>query len=204
MSRNKITKTLTNLNKKKIYIPAPGSSPDIVSRYLFKKAGVTPVIGYRSAPEAAALYIHGRIDTVILPEPYATLAATKGKETKSVIQLRDIWMKSEKGSGIPQTALVTFQPESEKEKREIENFLEQLSDSVAWVNSHPADSAKYAKNLIGLDSAIVSKSIPRMNLSAITGSKIRESVRPYLEKLLKLNPASVGGKLPDEGFYPDR
>ena len=43
--------------------------------------------------------------------------------------------------------------------------------------------------------------IPYCNLVAISGDEMKTKLSGYLQTLFDANPQSVGGTLPDEGFY---
>ena len=48
---------------------------------------------------------------------------------------------------------------------------------------------------------IAKKAIPECNIVFKTGTEMRETAGGFLQVLYDANPQSVGGKLPDEGFY---
>jgi NitT/TauT family transport system substrate-binding protein len=48
---------------------------------------------------------------------------------------------------------------------------------------------------------LAEKAIPKANIVFLDGEKSKSPMNAFLEVLYELNPASVGGKLPDEAFY---
>ena len=48
---------------------------------------------------------------------------------------------------------------------------------------------------------IAEKALPYCNIVCLTGAEMQEALSAYLQVLYDLNPASVGGKLPEDSFY---
>ena len=66
--------------------------------------------------------------------------------------------------------------------------------------SHPPGTAHVEK--YGITKAAVAKqAIPKCNITIITGSDAKDKISKYLNVLYEANPASVGGKLPEDNFY---
>ena len=102
---SKDIKSFKSLNKEDIYIGGQGSSPDVISSYLFKKNSITPKVSYRESSEIAKLLITNKIDTAVLPEPLASMVLEKNKKMKRIFILKNEWTKLNKQSGIPQVAI---------------------------------------------------------------------------------------------------
>jgi NitT/TauT family transport system substrate-binding protein len=51
------------------------------------------------------------------------------------------------------------------------------------------------------EAALVKKAIPNCNIVYIDGTEMKNSAQPFLNILLKANPKSIGGKMPNEDFY---
>lgn len=89
VSSDESVKSITDLNDKKLYIGARGSSPDVIARYVLGKNSVNANIEYRTSPEIAKLIIAGKIENAVLPEPLATLVMFKKKEIRRVLELKE-------------------------------------------------------------------------------------------------------------------
>lgn len=48
---------------------------------------------------------------------------------------------------------------------------------------------------------IAKKALPYCNITFISGDEMKTALSGYLQALYDQNPASVGGELPDDGFY---
>jgi len=57
------------------------------------------------------------------------------------------------------------------------------------------------KHDLGLKAAVAAKAIPRSAYVYEGAREARPSIEALLGVFLQLSPASVGGKLPDDGFY---
>jgi NitT/TauT family transport system substrate-binding protein len=197
--------SILDLRNKDIYIPAPGSSPDVIARYLFKREGVTPQIHYSSSPEIAKLIISGRIQRAVLPEPLASLAAAKSSGTvRKIADLSATWKSVNRGSkGIPQVALCCSGTFYKEHQREIKNLSESLTASVTWVNANPREAGEFGARSGGLKipAAIIEMSIPSMNITWQKASDEKEDIESYLNALYEMDPKTTGGSLPDSGLY---
>ena len=57
------------------------------------------------------------------------------------------------------------------------------------------------KKLEELRAAVAEKAIPYCSLVCITGADMKTAVSGYLQTLYDLKPETVGGAMPDDGFY---
>ena len=74
--------------------------------------------------------------------------------------------------------------------------------SIAWVTAQPLEAgALVEKQELGLKAGIAAKAIPRSAYVFTAAPEARGAVEALLGVFLELAPASVGGKLPDDGFY---
>ena len=48
---------------------------------------------------------------------------------------------------------------------------------------------------------IAETALPSCGIAFISGTTMRDSLKPFLEILFDANPAAVGGALPDDNFY---
>ena len=54
---------------------------------------------------------------------------------------------------------------------------------------------------IGPAAAIAEKAVPNCNIVFLTGNEMEQVAKANLQVLFDANPSSVGGALPDDGFY---
>ncbi len=198
--------SLKSLNGAQLSIPAPGSSPDVIGRYLLKKNNVNPDIVYGSSPEIAKLLIAGKITNAILPEPLASSVIFKSQDGSihKVTDLRQEWLTLHpETGGIPQVGICTTIEFYNSRSREISAFISTLRESVEWTNSHYQEAAVIGKEKISLaiPESVIAESIAAMNLTCKSAKESRKDLEIYFEALYTMDPKTVGGKEADDAFF---
>jgi NitT/TauT family transport system substrate-binding protein len=100
------------------------------------------------------------------------------------------------------TAFVVSSRLATERPRAARAILAAYSDSIRWVLADPVAAGALAeKDGLGITAAVAAEAIP---LSAYVFTSALEA-RPAIEALLGVflaeAPVSVGGRLPDDGFY---
>ena len=83
----------------------------------------------------------------------------------------------------------------------VAKFLEEYAASVDYVNENPAEAAVLVEAQGIVKAAVAEKAIPYCSLVCITGADMKTAVSGYLQTLYDLKPETVGGAMPDDGFY---
>jgi NitT/TauT family transport system substrate-binding protein len=100
------------------------------------------------------------------------------------------------------TALVVSSRLASEKRQAVAAILDACSASISWVVAHPTEAgALVEKHELGLKAPIAAKAIPSSAYVFIPAPAARKSVEALLSVFLDLAPASIGGKLPDGGFY---
>jgi NitT/TauT family transport system substrate-binding protein len=74
--------------------------------------------------------------------------------------------------------------------------------SIERVRATPAEAgALVQKHEMGLTAAVATAAIPRSNLVFIDAQTARPQIEGLLRLFLEAAPASIGGALPNDGFY---
>lgn len=182
---NKKIDDIKDLDKKKILIGAQGSSPDIISKFLFQKNNIVPNVTYRSTPEVAKLMIIQKGDNAVLPEPIATLVLEKNPKLIRTIIYKDQWEKATSLSGIPQVGLYTTNKYNNTHSKEIENFIDQYKLNLIDLRKDPTNFIELAQEKfnIKLSDKGYKESIKYMNLTLIDGEKGDKLVEEYVKIL---------------------
>jgi len=210
VTRDSSIRTMADLAGKKVSVAGQGSTPEYVFRALLEKAGLkkdSVTLDYSiPTPELAAALVSGRISYAVLPEPFATLAVMNGADGSvpiiRAIRLRDAWKESDLGSDFPMTVCVIRKAYAERHPSTVRKFLAAYKASIEWTVAHPAESGAMveAANL-GLKAPVVTKAIPSSNYVYIPADEGRDSIESLLSVFLGFSPESIGGRLPDDGFY---
>ena len=185
-----------------------GSTPDIVLQYLLNENGIDPQkdinLDYSmNHVELANAMIANKANLGILPEPFATMVTMRNPEVKIMMSLEDEWKKIQgPDSSIAQGCMLVSNEFLNKHPQIVEEFLKEYAASINWVNQNLAEAGVLVeKHDLGMQAKIAEKAIPRSNIRFATAQEAKGALDKYYQVLLQFSPESVGGKLPDEGFY---
>jgi len=198
LSNNNEIKKIEDLKDKKLSVPAPGSSPDIITQYYLEKKGIKLNIDYSSSPEITKLFIAGRIENCVLPEPYASKAISKNKKARRILNFKEGWREVAGSSNIPQVGLVSKTTYIKANKKMVDKFLRDYKEAVKWVNENMNIAAKLASKKLGIESEVIKESIPKMNLISLESDKAYKELKIYYKILNEANEKVIGGSIPDE------
>ncbi len=207
LSADPSVSSLADLRGKRINVAGQGATPDFLFRRLLKGAGLDPEKDLRldyalPYPEAATALAAGKISFAILPEPFSTMARSANPALRPVLDLGVLWTQQTGQSSYPMTAFVVSSKLASERPQAVKAILDAYAASIAWVVARPAEAgALVEKQDLGLKAAIAEKAIPLSAYVFKLASSARPSVEALLGAFLDLAPASVGGKLPDDGFY---
>jgi NitT/TauT family transport system substrate-binding protein len=90
----------------------------------------------------------------------------------------------------------------EEHPEAVKAFIEKLDSSIKFANENPKDAGTLCETYgIVPKAALATKAIPNCNMMLIKGADMKPAIEGYFTVLHAANPKSVGGALPDEGFY---
>ncbi|WP_281978990.1 ABC transporter substrate-binding protein [Pseudorhizobium flavum] len=203
--------SFADLKGRKITVPFPNDTPELVFRAALDKnglsAGTDVELDLAGSPiEAIQMLLSGRIDTAVVPEPAATAAMVKaaasGKEIHRVIDMQAEWGKiTGLGPSMPQAGLALSSTFIEEHGDKIEPLLGALSKAAATVNASPSQAASHTAAALELPWPVIEKSIPFSNLVATRAHDARPAIDALLQAIARTQPKMIGGRMPDDGFY---
>ena len=193
---------VTNVSDRK------GTTPEYTLRYLLNTNGIDPDkdvhIEFKSeASEVAAIMASAKEETVaMLPQPFATTVLMNNKEARIALDVTKEWENVSKDGSTVVTGVIVVNTEYyNNHKAAVDKFLEEYKLSADYVNAN-VDEVSTLVEKYGITKAAVAKqAIPKCNITIITGSDAKDKISKYLNVLYEANPASVGGKLPEDNFY---
>lgn len=199
------------LRGRTLAVPFRNDMPDLVMGRLLAHHGLTPgadiTLESAGSPiEAIQLLMAGRVDAVLSAEPAVSAAilrgAASGKAVRRVIDVQKAWAEATGGSPVlPQAGLALTVPFMEANPG-IADALQQIAEeATAAVNADPARAAADATAALEMPAAILVASLPTSRLVARRASSARADIEAMLAALAEADPAIIGGKLPDDGFY---
>lgn len=205
-------KQLADLKGKTVAVAGQGATPEYMFRYLLEKNGIAAdteegVTLDFSIPTAqiAAQLISGKIDYAVVPEPFATVAQTKSDKVFVAVDFQAEYEYFEgKGKVYPLTVMVVTKKFADSNSKLLKSFLTAYEKSYKNTIKNPKQAGELSEKFeLGLAAGIVTASIPKANYVYIASSsgKAQPKIEELLNIFLAFEPASIGGKLPDAGFY---
>jgi len=211
ITRRDDIKGLPDLKGKKVMSFFRGGMPDIVTKYLGMKQGID--IGkevemtYASTPmEALQMFLGGKAETIILPEPAVTAAMLKSKmvgQPLNSFSLQDVWEEVTGRGRMPQAGTLVQSEWADKNPERLAQVKESIASSIEWMNTMKDEAAALGSKEFGLPAPIVRKSLENVHMERVSAAEAREDLEFFYSALSELSPKLIGGKLPDADFYLD-
>lgn len=198
---------VTDLIGETIYSPGQGANPEYILRYLLQENGLDPDadvnIVFADASEIQAKLLSGEIRYAMLPVPAATAAIVKGGgQVRAAIDVTEAWNELNNGSQLVMTAVVARTEFIQENPEAVKAFLQEYAASIDYVNANVEEAAELIAGYgITPNAAIAKQAIPQCHLVCITGKEMAPAIADYFMVLYSVNPASVGGSLPDDAIY---
>jgi len=202
---------IASLKGKTVGVPFRNDMPDYVFGRLLEKAGLVPgtdiTIEYTATvPEAVQTLLAGRVDAVLSTEPATTAAlarsAEAGKPLHRVVDIAQAWTAVAGKPGIPQAGLALTGALVERVGAEgVDAIQSAMEKALETVLADPDAAAALVADEFDLPAPVIARSIPSSNLVAARASAIKPDLVAFFEVLAAVNPAIVGGQLPDDEFY---
>lgn len=210
VSKDETLTTLESLRGKSLSLPFRNDMPDLVVGRLVAEAGMEPSairLEYAATPpEAVQLLLTGRVDAALLSEPAATGVILKAKslfmDVHRVIDVQQEWAKFSGKPAIPQAGLALTREMCERiGPSGVEGLQSALEKALEQAIADPLTAAASASEVLGFPPEIIAASFPTSHLVASRARAARPDLEHFYEILAQTNPAIIGGRLPDDGFY---
>lgn len=216
VSRDNKLKTLADYRGKEIAMPFRADMPDIIFSLLAEKQGLNPrkdfQLRYVATPlDAMQLLIMRRVDHALLAEPAVSTALRKTRSfplsTVAPTLHRGLDMQQEWGrvlkraARIPQAGVVVM-GELRTRPELIARFQQAYATSLKWCEDQPqACGIMMAKRIDMLDADGVADAVCADNAQWVSAQDARPELEFFFGQLQARQPALIGGKLPNDGFY---
>ncbi len=197
--------SIADLKGKTIYSTGKGTTPEYVLNYVLTQNGIDPAkdvtVEYKSeATEVAAMLADAEDAVAVLPQPFVTVAMTKNDKIRICLDMTEEWNKVAEDKLI--TGVVVGRNDFIEANKEAFNaFLDEYQASTEYVNANVDEAAAWIGEYDIVAEGVAKKALPYCNITFLRGGDMRSAVEGYLNVLFGQDPASVGGALPDEGFY---
>ena len=198
--------SIADLAGKTVALTGKGTSPEWVLRALLTAGGVAEAdvtLEYKSeATEVMQALVSGAADLGLLPQPFVTAACAQNENLRVVLDMTAEWARLKPGSQLCTGVTVARTAFLEEHPDVVDAFLAAHAESAAFANEHTAEAAELVAAAGIIEKApVAEKAIPKCNIVCVTGEEMKAYLSGYLEALAALDPASVGGQLPDDAFY---
>lgn len=201
--------SIEDLKGKTIYSTGKGTTPEHVLNYILKsnniEIGKDVTVEYKTeAAEVATLLATKENIIALLPQPFIAAAQAKNENIQIRFGMEEEWNKLEEDSSLVTGVVIVNNEFLKKNKESFDKFLGEYKESVDYVNNNLEYAARLVGDLDIIPTAVAGKAIPLCNITFIEGTELEDKLSGYLEVLYDAAPNSIGGKLPDEGFYYKR
>ena len=198
--------SIQDLEGKTIGMSAKGSTPDYAMNYILKQNNLEGKVELDYTLDHATLaqsVIAEDSKVALLPQPFVTQTMMKNSNVKMLIDLNEVWKTASSNASQLYTGCIVVNKEfAENNKEFVSEFLKEYEASVNWVNENPKDaSVLVEKNEIMPSAALVEKAIPYCGITFSHAISEKNGLNSFYKVLFDSNPASVGGKIPDDAFY---
>ena len=198
---------VASLRGKTIYATGQGANPEFVINHLLTANGIDPAkdvtIEWMTAQEVTAKMVQSDNGVCLLPVPAATALMVKDSAVREALNVGTEWDKISQSPLVMGCAVVRNDFLREHPAL-VEQFLTDYEASINYMNdaANLTQAAEYVAQFgIAANPAIAAKAIPQCNLTYTAGAEMRDAIQSYYEVLFEANPASIGGGIPDDGFY---
>lgn len=198
-------KTVSDLKGKTIYSTGQGTTPEYTLRFLLTSSGLDPdkdvTIEYKTeASEVVAVLSQNPDAVAMLPQPYVTVAMNNNENLRIALDVTKEW-EANSDSTVVTGVIVARKSFIETNSGAFEHFLAEYESSTSYANSNVEETATLLEEFDVFKAAVAKKAIPYCNVTFMQGEEMVSNVIAYLTVLYDENPASIGGKLPEEGMF---
>jgi len=199
-----------DLENKSISIPGVGGTPDQLTQIYFTAFGfdttefVTLDYSISSPAQLTQMYIAGKREFVVLPEPFLSMAKAKQPASIVLLDYQNLWQALTGTPNYPMTVLVVRDSFIEEHPEVLEKAFNEVKMSIEWVNTNVSDAAIEIEKQGIMSADLAELSIPNCNLNYIPAMDAYDSIDMYYNVLYGFDYESIGSSVPNEDFYLDK
>ena len=212
LADNVIIRGAEDLVNQTIYSSGQGAVPEYVLNYILDSYGIrdqVTVIYEADHDAVVAALASGKAKIAVLPEPKVTAALMQVEGLRKELDLTLEWNKAAEkagamGSLLSMGCVVVRKEFADQQPAAVEAFLKEYQASIQYMtDSANLDAAAQLCEEFGIipKAAVAKKAMAGANLCFVSGEEMKARIAPFYQILFDFNPASVGGALPDDGFY---
>ncbi len=202
--------SLADLKGRTIYTTGQGANPEYIIDYILSENGINPdsdvKIEYKAeGTDLVPVWETDPEAVIIAPQPVATSIKIKYEGSTIALDLTDEWKKVSPDSQLMMGCIVVRKEFLNANPEAVEAFLTDYEASVKKAADDVETTAALCEKYgIVAKAPIAKAAIPNCNLCFITGDEMKTQLSGYLEVLLKADPKSIGGAVPDDDFWYEK
>lgn len=200
--------SMADLKGRTIYAFGQGANPEYVLRYLLERNSLDMdkdvTVVWQTLEEVTATMLTGKGELCMLPVPAATALQMKSEgNIQPVFDLSAEWDTAAEGSRLAMGCIVVRTAFAEENPEAVQRFLNEYAASIDYVRANGDGPAAQMVADAGLVPSveIAAKAIPQCNLIYLDGEDMRNAIQDYFFALAEIDPAAIGGSVPDDAFY---
>jgi len=200
--------SIEELKGKTIYSPGQGANPEYILRYVLSANQVNPdedvTIEFVSqGSELAGVWAENPDAVIMAPQPMATSLLMQNEGAVKVFDMTEEWNKVSGGeSTLMMGCVIVRNDYLESNPGAVATFMEEYKASIEKAQQDIDGTAELCESSgIIAKAALAKKAIPQCGLTFVIGDEMKEQLSGYLQVMYNANPASIGGAMPDDGFY---
>ncbi len=205
--------SLSSFRGARVAVPFRGDMPHIVFETLARQAGIDPErdmeLHFAGTPqEIVQQLLTGAVDHAVLAEPDVSVLMVRARERGGTrrffrtVSLERLWGEAfGTGPEIPLggTAVIAGFPD---DRDFAGRFDAEYARAVDWCVSHPGEVADLVASLFpGVPREAVMDAMGHMKFASVGADDARPALETFFGVLHDANPATVGGRMPDDSFY---
>ena len=210
---------LKGLEGKVVYSIGQGNVPDLVFRYLLKKAGVSYRVGYDEASDGVVSLSYASEGTEIIggltagvmsygviSEPAATVALEKVEKAKRMLDIQKLYAElTNSTGGYPQAALVVKKSFLESHNDYVADFTAAFGNGAQWAETNPSEALAAIKQAGSTTVPKLTAEIAKgCNLGFTNAASAKSQLLAFYEGLngvAEPEESKAVPKMPDDAFF---
>ncbi|MCS7201548.1 MAG: DUF3834 domain-containing protein [Dictyoglomus sp.] len=189
-------KKFEELKGETLYIAQKGSTQDIIFNIFLQQTELKDKINiYYSTPqEITSLYISGKINNALLPEPFVSMCLAKNG--RILLDIQQVYRWISKGKYLPITSIAIRR---DLNKKDIERIDKLFRDNFKNLNMNPENYIEKSSKILNIEGHIIRSSLKRLAFR-YQGYSIKRDLLNFLEYIYEKAPQLIGN-IPDENFF---
>ncbi len=211
MSRDPAVRKVEDLAGRQVVLAFRNDAPDLIFRLVLRRSGMDPdkdvKLQYVGTPtEATQLFLAGKTDIAVLPEPAAVASQLRGMrngiEVTRAVDLTELYgTLTGRPGGIAQAGLGVSEDLVQARPELVKAIHDGCVAGGRWVANNPASAGRLGGDYLNLNPAIIERSLPWFRLKVASAAEARPAMEAYFNDLIEMSPDILGGRLPDDRFY---